>query len=343
MSEKTIIIPTFSLQEVQKALENHIKNLNTEGKPSDLYAPIEYIMSLGGKRMRPLLVLFGYSLYDNEWKNAVAPAIVTEVFHNFTLLHDDIMDNAPIRRGQPTAHEKWNENTALLSGDLMLIKTYQWFGESISSDKFPSIFKLFNSCAIGVCEGQQLDMEFEKRNDTENTVQIEEYLEMIKLKTAVLLGFSLELGAILGGAKPFEAQQLREIGILAGIGFQLHDDILDVYANPETFGKRVGGDIIENKKTYLMLTALQKEKEIGQDNLKNWIDKTQNDINFDENQKVKAVTEIYNNLNIRQLTEKKMNEYFETAYQNLDTLSVRHENQKQFLKQFLMQIQERQK
>ncbi len=335
MPQETTINPTFSLQEAQKALETHIKNLNTEGKPADLYAPIEYIMSLGGKRMRPLLVLLGYSLYDSEWKNAVAPAIVTEVFHNFTLLHDDIMDNAPIRRGQPTAHEKWNENTALLSGDLMLIKTYQWFGESIPSDKFHSVLQLFNACAIGVCEGQQFDMEFESRND----VEIEEYLEMIKLKTAVLLGFSLELGAILGGAKPFEAQQLREVGISAGIGFQLHDDILDVYADPKTFGKRVGGDITENKKTYLMLTALQKEKEAGKNDLQNWINKT----DFDEAEKVKSVTQIYNNLNIRTFTEDKMNEYFEKAYQTLENLSVRHENQKQFLKQFLMQIQERQK
>ncbi len=339
MSKETTAIPTFSLQEAQKALETHIKALKTEGKPKDLYAPIEYIMSLGGKRMRPLLVLLGYSLYDNEWKNAVAPAIVTEVFHNFTLLHDDIMDNAPIRRGKETAHEKWDENTALLSGDLMLIKTYQWFSESIPSDKFPLILQLFNKCAIGVCEGQQFDMEFEKRND----VQLEEYLEMIKLKTAVLLGFSLELGAILGGAKPFEAQQLREIGISAGIGFQLHDDILDVYANPETFGKRVGGDIIENKKTYLMLTALELERKKGNKELQSWIDKTEKNTDFDESEKVKAVTEIYTKLNIRKVTEEKMNEYFETAYQDLDNLSVRHENQKQFLKQFLMQIQERQK
>ena len=339
MSKQTTFIPTFSLQEAQKALENNIKNLNTEGKPTDLYAPIEYIMSLGGKRMRPLLVLLGYSLYDNEWKNAVASAIVTEVFHNFTLLHDDIMDNAPIRRGQPTAHEKWDESTALLSGDLMLIKTYQWFQEAVPSDKFPLILELFNKCAIGVCEGQQFDMEFEKRNNVENEVQIQEYLEMIKLKTAVLLGFSLELGAILGGAKPFEAQQLREVGILAGIGFQLHDDILDVYADPKTFGKRVGGDITENKKTYLMLTALQKEKETGNNELQNWINKQE----FNEVEKVNAITQIYNNLNIRQLTEQKMNEYFEKSYQILENLSVKHDNQKQFLKQFLMQIQERQK
>ncbi|WP_338769818.1 polyprenyl synthetase family protein [Bernardetia sp. ABR2-2B] len=339
MSKETQILPTFSLQEAQKALESHIKDLNTEGKPKDLYAPIEYIMSLGGKRMRPLLVLLGYSLYDSEWRNAVAPAIVTEVFHNFTLLHDDIMDNAPIRRGQPTAHEKWDENTALLSGDLMLIKTYQWFGESIPSDKLHSVLQLFNKCAIGVCEGQQFDMEFETRNNPENDVKIEEYLEMIKLKTAVLLGFSLELGAVLGGAKPYEAQQLREVGISAGIGFQLHDDILDVYADPKTFGKRVGGDITENKKTYLMLTALQKEKEAGQNQLQNWINKT----DFDEAEKVKAVTQIYNKLNIRAITEDKMNQYFEKSYTTLENLSVRHPKQKEFLKQFLIQIQERQK
>jgi geranylgeranyl diphosphate synthase type II len=335
MSKETTIIPTFSLKEAQQALESHIKNLNTEGKPTDLYAPIEYIMSLGGKRMRPLLVLLGYSLYDSEWKNAVAPAIVTEVFHNFTLLHDDIMDNAPIRRGQPTAHEKWDENTALLSGDLMLIKTYQWFSEAIPSDKFPLVLQLFNKCAIGVCEGQQFDMEFESRND----VQIEEYLEMIKLKTAVLLGFSLELGAILGGATSHQAGQLREVGISAGIGFQLHDDILDVYADPKTFGKRVGGDITENKKTYLMLTALELEKNAKGNELQNWINKK----DFDEVEKVKAVTEIYNKLNIRGLTEEKMNEYFGNSYKKLENLSVRHENQKQVLKQFLMQIQERQK
>lgn len=335
MSKQITFIPAFSLQEAQKELENHIKNLNTEGKPNQLYAPIEYIMSLGGKRMRPLLVLLGYSLYDSEWKNAVAPAIVTEVFHNFTLLHDDIMDNAPIRRGQPTAHEKWDVNTALLSGDLMLIKTYQWFLETVPSDKFPLILELFNECAIGVCEGQQFDMEFEKRND----VEISEYIEMIKLKTAVLLGFSLELGAILGGAKPFEAAQLREVGISAGIGFQLHDDILDVYADPKTFGKRVGGDITENKKTYLMLTALELEKKAGQNELQNWINMQE----FNEVEKVKAITEIYNNLNIRKFTEQKMNEYFENSYQILDNLSVKNDNQKQFLKQFLMQIQERQK
>lgn len=335
MTNHTTTLPSFSLQEAQKALEHHIKNLNTEGNPKDLYAPIEYIMSLGGKRMRPLLVLLGYSLYDTEWKNAVAPAIVTEVFHNFTLLHDDIMDNAPIRRGKPTAHEKWDENTALLSGDLMLIKTYQWFQEAIPSEKLALVLELFNKCAIGVCEGQQFDMEFENRNN----VTIEEYLEMIKLKTAVLLGFSLELGAILGGAKSFEAQQLREVGILAGIGFQLHDDILDVYADPKTFGKRVGGDITENKKTYLMLTALELEEKTGNNQLKNWIDKTE----FDETEKVEAVRAIYDNLNIRHLTEAKMNTYFEDAYKKLDDLSVRHSNQKQFLKEFLIMIQERQK
>jgi geranylgeranyl diphosphate synthase type II len=199
--------------------------------------------------------------------------------------------------------------------------------------------QLFNKCAIGVCEGQQFDMEFEKRND----VEIEEYLEMIKLKTAVLLGFSLELGAILGGAKPYEAQQLREVGISAGIGFQLHDDILDVYADPKTFGKRVGGDITENKKTYLMLTALELEKKVGQNDLQNWINKKEFDEDYNETEKVKAVTELYNKLNIRALTEQKMNEYFEESYQTLDNLSVRHENQKQFLTQFLREIQERQK
>ncbi|KXK24943.1 MAG: isoprenyl synthetase [Bacteroidetes bacterium OLB12] len=245
------------LKPMLSLIESEIKKQSFGSQPKSLYEPIRYIMALGGKRMRPLLVTLAYSLYRNDVEKILKYAIAVEALHNFTLMHDDIMDKAPLRRGKVTVHEKWNVNTAILSGDVMLVKVYDMFLD-LDKETLPLALSLFNKCITEVCEGQQWDMEFE----TTTKVTEARYLEMIKLKTAVLLGFSLELGALLAKAPEAERIALREFGTLIGIGFQLKDDLLDVYADKKKFGKQVGGDIIANKKTYLLIKA--KEKARGQ-------------------------------------------------------------------------------
>lgn len=285
-------------------------------EPKELYEPIRYILSLGGKRLRPVLSLMTCELFDHEFEKALYPALGVEVFHNFTLLHDDIMDNAPIRRGKKTVHEKWNANAAILSGDVMLVKAYELFLHCESTD-LSKILKKFNKCAAEVCEGQQYDMNFEVRD----VVSEEEYLRMIRLKTAVLLGFSIELGAIIGGADDDISSRLYEFGINIGLGFQLKDDLLDVFGDIDKFGKQVGGDIISNKKTYLLIKAL----ELAQGDLKyelmHWLDKK----DFVPHEKVHAVINIYNKLGIKALSEKKMNDYFDKGLEILDLLNINHE------------------
>jgi geranylgeranyl diphosphate synthase, type II len=280
------MIKEEQLEEMQHALEEHIHNLDFQGKPIELYEPIQYLMQLGGKRIRPLLTLLAYNLYKDSYKSILNPAAAVEVFHNFTLMHDDIMDKAPIRRGEATVHEKWNENTAILSGDVMLVKAYEMLLD-VPGDKLPTCLRLFSKTAAEVCEGQQLDMNFE----ASETVTEAAYLDMIRLKTAVLLGFSLRLGAVLAGADPKDAQKLYDFGVNIGIGFQLKDDLLDVYANKSLFGKQVGGDIISNKKTYLLIKALEIADGKPKADLKNWLEKK----NFDPEEKVKAVTESMTN------------------------------------------------
>jgi geranylgeranyl diphosphate synthase type II len=222
------------------------------GEPTGLYDPVRYILDLGGKRMRPLLVLMAADLYNTPLEKALPAAMAVEVFHNFSLLHDDIMDAAPIRRGKPTVHHKWDVNTGILSGDAMLILAYQYL-EAYEANHFKDLTKLFSKTALQVCEGQQFDMDFEQRDD----VTLDEYLHMIAYKTAVLLGCALQMGALIGGAPESEQLAIYNFGMSLGIAFQLQDDYLDVFGNPETFGKQVGGDIIENKKTYLYLQALE--------------------------------------------------------------------------------------
>lgn len=296
--------------------------------PAELYDPIRYMMALGGKRLRPLLTLLGYSLWRDEPDAALKPAVGVEVFHNFTLMHDDIMDRAPLRRGQPTVHEKWNGNVAILSGDVMLIQAYELLMEA-PPHALKAILQKFNRCAAEVCEGQQLDMNFEDRT----TVSQEEYLHMIRLKTAVLLGFSLELGGLMADATPEACEQLYNFGVNVGIGFQLQDDLLDVYADKEKFGKQVGGDILSNKKTFLLINALEKAKGQTATELHNWLDKEF----FHPKEKVAAITDIYNRLGIRQLTEKKMNEYFRQGFAALDTLDI-PEEKKNLLHSFTQQL-----
>ncbi|WP_291777606.1 polyprenyl synthetase family protein [Cecembia sp.] len=294
-------------------LENHIQGFSYGTSPNELYEPISYIMSLGGKRIRPLLTLLSYSLYKDDYQEILTPAMAVEVFHNFTLMHDDIMDNAPLRRGKATVHEKWNANTAILSGDVMLVRAYDMLLD-VDPNLLPICLRLFNQTAAEVCEGQQHDMNFEKMG----TVSEEAYIDMIRQKTAVLLGFALEFGAILAGAPTDDARKLYEFGVNIGIGFQLKDDLLDVYADKEKFGKQVGGDIISNKKTFLLLKAKALATGPQKEELENWIAVKE----FNKDEKVRAVTAIYDQIGIKSITERKMQEYFEKGFAQFASLNA---------------------
>lgn len=293
-------------------IEKEIGKQKFGGEPTTLYEPIRYIMNLGGKRLRPLLTLLSYSLFKADAKNIVPYAVAVEVFHNFTLMHDDIMDRAPLRRGQPTVHKKWNMSTAILSGDVMLVKVYEQLCK-LERDKLKETIVAFNACATKVCEGQQWDMEFEKMKKVSES----EYLNMIKFKTAVLLGFSLELGAILANANGENRKALREFGINIGMGFQLKDDLLDAYADPKKFGKQIGGDIIANKKTFLLITALEKANGKQKSELVHWLTIPK----FHKQGKVRAVKEIYDTLNISNITERKINHYFRKGFKSLEKVT----------------------
>lgn len=318
----------MNVNQVASALNQQIAALQYGQHPPELYEPIRYMMSLGGKRLRPVLTLLGSYLFTDNWQQYIKPAIAVEIFHNFTLMHDDIMDAAPLRRGKPTVHTKWNHNVAILSGDVMLVSAYELLLE-LQPEQLPLVIRRFNRCAAEVCEGQQLDMNYEKTD----LVTEEEYLQMIGLKTAALLGFSLELGGLVAGASEKDTLLLRELGENIGIGFQLKDDLLDVFGEQAKFGKQVGGDIIANKKTFLLIKALQTAKGEDQAQLQYWL----NLKNFIAEEKVKAVTAIYNRLNIRQIGEAKMNEYFSLGLYCLDTINA-DPARKQMLREFVEQI-----
>lgn len=305
--------PANDVNQILKDLEQHIQQYTYGTSPQELYEPIGYLMSLGGKRIRPLLTLLAYSLYKDDYQQILTPAAAVEVFHNFTLMHDDIMDNAPLRRGKATVHEKWNPNTAILSGDVMLVKAYDMLLE-MEPSLLPVCLRLFNRTAAEVCEGQQHDMNFESLDQ----VSEDAYIDMIRQKTAVLLGFALQFGALLAGQSEEESQKLYDFGVNIGIGFQLKDDLLDVYADKAKFGKQVGGDIIANKKTFLLIKA--KELATGADAkaLTNWMETKE----FDKEEKVQAVTAIYDRIGIQSLTEGKMYEYFDKGFAQLDTVQA---------------------
>lgn len=323
---------TNDLKALIGLINNRLDELSYGDQPTALYEPIRYIMSLGGKRLRPVLVLLAYKLFKDDPESILDQAIAVEVFHNFTLMHDDIMDDAPLRRGQQTVHEKWNSSTAILSGDVMLVKAYDMLLDAPGDLK--SIIKAFNECAAGVCEGQQFDMNFEN----ESAVTEADYINMIRLKTAVLLGFSLELGAMLAGVDEVSTKALYEFGVDIGIGFQLKDDLLDVYADQEKFGKQVGGDIISNKKTFLLLKALELANEAQSQKLHHWIEK----VDFDAAEKVQAVTAIYDEIGIKELTLAKMNEYFAKGFKALEGINV-SEERKAGLKTFAQYLIDRDK
>ncbi len=304
-------------------------------QPCELYEPIRYILSLGGKRLRPLLTILAYLLYEEEdqLKQVVEPALAVEVFHNFTLMHDDIMDKAPLRRGKASVHKKWNANIAILSGDVMLVRAYDLL-LSVSPDKLPAVIRAFNRCAAEVCEGQQWDMNYEGRE----RVSEDEYLEMIRLKTAVLLGFSLKMGGMLAGASEADCQRLYDFGVHIGISFQLKDDLLDVYADQAKFGKQVGGDIIANKKTFLLIKALEKASPMQRTELEEWL----NRVAFDKYEKVEAVKKLYDDLDIPGITRQKMDAYFERGLQHLQQISVA-DSKKEILYAFAQWLMAREK
>ncbi|MFN8345877.1 MAG: polyprenyl synthetase family protein [Spirosomataceae bacterium] len=305
----------MTFQPFLEAISKQIDNTVYGQHPAELYEPIRYIMSLGGKRLRPLLTALSANLFTDDWQQCIKPAIAVEVFHNFTLMHDDIMDCAPLRRGKPTVHEKWNANTAILSGDVMLVNAYELL-LNVEPAHLPRVIKRFNRTAAEVCEGQQLDMNFETRRD----VSQEEYIEMIRLKTSVLLGFAMELGGIIAGADETTTQGLYEAGVNMGLGFQLKDDLLDVYGDPEKFGKQVGGDIIANKKTFMLIEALLLAEGAAKHNLDYWLSLEQG--KYDTAAKVAAVTDIYTQLGIDKIAEAKADEFFTKGFEALHNLAV---------------------
>lgn len=301
----------YNFDNVLDIINSHIDTIQYNYHPSSLFEPITYILSLGGKRVRPALALMSYNLYKDDIERAMPAALAVEVFHNFTLLHDDLMDKADMRRGKPTVHLKWSDNSAILSGDAMLIEAYKEISK-VEEKHLSKCLEVFSKTATEICCGQQLDMEFEQRLD----VSASEYLEMIRLKTAVLLGGSLQMGAIIADASADDIKYLYDFGNDIGLAFQLMDDLLDVYGDSSKFGKRIGGDILCNKKTYLLIEALSNPEE--RENLLHWINKE----SFDEKEKIKAVTDIYNRIGVKEKTEKTINEFYQKAISALEQVNV---------------------
>ena len=313
----------YSIAELQQIINTELQFRSDELKkmnPVNLYNPVDYSLEMGGKRLRPTLLLMGYNIFSDNVQEAVPAAIAVEVFHNFTLLHDDIMDKAELRRNRPTVHKKFSENNAILSGDVMAFLSYQYLFEC-ESEQLLSVSRLFTKTAIEVCEGQQFDMEFENRMD----VTEHEYLEMIRLKTAVLLSCSLKAGAMLANANEKVAEQLYEFGINLGLAFQLQDDLLDSYGNQESFGKKIGGDILANKKTFLSIKALQNSG----GNLKLELLKWLNVNTYNSEEKISGVLKIYDQLNIKELTEQKIESYFQKCRTIFSQISVEESRKKQ--------------
>lgn len=320
-----------TVEDIHLLVNSSLEQLNWDKEPQGLYAPIAYTLSLGGKRVRPALTLMACNLYTDELDKAIRPALAIEVFHNFTLLHDDIMDKATLRRGKPTVHLKWNDNTAILSGDVMQIAAYILISEAPAPVLKP-VLNLFSRTAVEICEGQQYDMEFEQRDD----VSTDEYLEMIRLKTAVLLGCALKTGALIGGADQEDADNLYAFGEQIGIAFQLMDDILDVYGDEKTFGKKIGGDILSNKKTYLLLQAIRLAEGATARQLADLL----NGSVSGSQDKIRQVTAIYDKLGVRKIAEDAMDVYYKRALSHLDLVKVEN-SRKEVLNQLARNLMNR--
>ncbi len=313
-----------TFDQITQIISSELAQTNWSNEPRGLYEPIGYVLSMGGKRIRPALTLMACNLFSDDVQQAVNSAIGLEIFHNFTLLHDDIMDRADVRRGQPTVHKKWDDNTAILSGDVMQIASYQFIAQT-PAEQLKRTLDLFSKTAAEICEGQQYDVEFESRD----RVEADEYLEMIRLKTAVLLGAALQIGAWIGGARDEDAQLLYDFGIHIGLAFQLKDDLLDVYGDEVTFGKKIGGDILCNKKTFMLIHALELAKGKDAQELQKWLS-TSDEKQAD--QKINAVTSLFNKLGVKTLCEEKMQHFYAKAVANLEKVSVLENNKQELIK-----------
>ncbi len=313
-----------SIYQYQEFFIAYLSSQSINKEPTNLYEPIDYILGLGGKRMRPVLTLMTTEIFNSEYKKALPAAMAVEVFHNFSLVHDDIMDDAPLRRGEQTVHEKWNINTGILSGDAMLILAYQYF-EQYEPTVFRDLAKLFSKTAIEVCEGQQWDVDFETRNN----VTIPEYLKMIEYKTAVLVAAAMKMGAIIAETSQEDANLIYDFGLNLGLAFQLQDDYLDAFGNPETFGKQVGGDIIENKKTYLYLKAIA----FASPNQKAQLEQLFAVQPDDFSEKISLVKNIFNTTGASEATQKAIQEYTFKAFETLEKLNL-SQDKKALLKVF---------
>ena len=315
------------LNEINAILENHPYNR----QPESLYNPVRYVLEQGGKRIRPILMMLAYELYKDHPEDIILPAVGLETYHNYTLLHDDLMDNADMRRGNQTVHKKWDANTAILSGDSMLVLAYRCM-QQVSDNKLRPVLETFTETALQVGEGQQYDMDFEKRND----VSEEEYIEMIRLKTSVLLACALKMGALLADAPKEDTDNLYKFGEQMGLAFQLQDDYLDVYGDPKVFGKAVGGDITSNKKTYMLINAFNRANTHQREELIRWTTAKE----FDKQEKILAVTQLYNEMNIDRLAQEKIAYFFEQSRGYLDAVQV-PEQRKAHLREFAGRMMKR--
>lgn len=320
-----------SVEQYREAFDVYLKENIQVREPSNLYKPMVYILELGGKRIRPVLVLMAAEIFGGDYKKALSASLAIEIFHNFSLVHDDIMDDAPLRRGEKTVHELWDVNTAILSGDAMLINAYRLF-ENYEAQTFRELAKLFSRTAIEVCEGQQYDIDFE----TSERVNVEDYLKMIDYKTAVLVGASLQMGAIVAQASKENQEKIYEFGRLLGMAFQLQDDYLDAFGNPETFGKQVGGDIIENKKTFLYLKSVEKLGPRGVKALEDLYSVSPNDPSL----KVQMVREFFKASQADLDTKKEIENYTKRAFEILDSLDIESQ-QKEVLRSFGQELMDR--
>lgn len=303
----------YSIEQVRERVNAFIAELGFEREPKELYRPITYTLSQGGKRVRPVLLLLAYNMYKESIDEALYAAVAMETYHNYTLIHDDVMDRADIRRGMPTVAAKWGDNAAILSGDTMLVLAYEFIAKA-SKESLADVLALFTETAKEIGEGQQYDMEFETRDD----VRVEEYLEMIRLKTSVLMAASLKMGGVLAGANESDLANLYAYGETMGLAFQLQDDILDVYGDPEVFGKKIGGDIVCNKKTYMLIKAMELASPEQRAVIEHWISLEK----FDEVEKVAAITKVYDEIGVREICERKINELFAQCDTYIEDVSL---------------------
>ena len=311
----------YTSNELLTIVNEYLNNLPYNRKPSSLYEPIKYVLDLGGKRIRPILMMLSYNLYKENPKTILSSACALEAYHNYSLLHDDLMDEAPLRRGQQTVHTKWNNNQAILSGDSMLVLAYERLAQ-VDTKHLQAVLNLFTETALQIGEGQQYDMEFEHRND----VTVDEYIEMIRLKTSVLLACATKMGALLADASAEDAENLYKFGEQIGLAFQLQDDYLDVYGDSKVFGKKIGGDITSNKKTYMLITAFNRANDKQRAELEEWINKTA----FVTEEKIAAVTRLYNEIGVDKLAKEKMDYYYEQGKQYLQAVKLPEEQKKEF-------------